>query len=306
MFIGGNMDTIGDNLFKNIVKDSDNYLKPENTVERNYLYRIGGLQYLQEQDYKRSHEFIDIEYNKIIDDTAKIIKELGFKNNHASYFSIFSYLLWKGMFSNNQKYTYSLDTFDILGYFGLDVINGMGNCKSNSDMMNRVFRKLGLDSYFLINSCHVKSIESIIDVKRSNSEKGKRIDDNAEISFMLGNHANVLVKDSDTNNFYVYDPTNLLIHKTDNSKEATTYNGEGKCFIKPWGFILREHMRFDDVLELLDCIDNQEQSLFMNNKEIKDIAVESVNRCKKEKTLVLDFYNNINKNIKNINDNIYF
>ena len=300
------METLGDTIFRNIVKDSDNYLKPDNTFEINYLRRIRNLQYQQEQDYKRNHSFIDSEYNKIIDDTAKIIKELGFKNNHTSYFSVFSYLLWNGMFSNNQRYTYSLDTFDILGYFGLDVINGMGNCKSNSDMMNRVFRKLGLDSYFLINSCDIKSIDSIIDVKRSNSEKKKNIDDNVDTSFIIGNHANVLVEDSDTNNFYIYDPTNLLIHKTDNSKEATVCNGDGKCFIKPWGLILREYMGIDEVLELLDCIDNQDKSLFMNNKDIKDIAVESVHRCKKEKTLVLDFYNNINKNIKNINDNIYF
>ena len=296
-----------DIIFKNIVKDPNNYLNADSVVGSRFLYRIGQFNYLRENNYKEMYNFVDKEYQDIINKTAIFIKELGLKDNHVSYFSIFSFLLWNGIFSKDNKYVYSADdTFDANGYFGLDIMYGKGNCKSNSDMMSKVFKKMGLNSYFLVNSCDIKSVDSTIDLKRVNIDENSLASLESDDSKLVGNHANVLVEDSYTNNFYVYDPTNLLIYNASNSMEASLYNGEGKCYFKPWGFILFEYMKTKEILELMDRIDKQDKLLSISDLEVRDTVRMSINKCKKEKSLILDFRKDINKNIDNINANGYY
>lgn len=296
--------------FDKIVNDVSNYLfVPEDFTEVQFLYMLGKHYNNGKEKYCQQFEKEIAEYNNIILNTAKFIKELGLQDNHTSYYIIFTYLLWNGLVSKNMQYTFTNNNLlSLNGFQGLDIINGKGSCRSISNMLNSVFQQLGYDTHFLVNSNRIKCITHVIDIERKN-EKGvipapqlNAIFRHIEID-PVGNHASILLKSN--GNYYVYDSTNLSIYKVDEPLAAKLYNGVGECHIKPWGFIMYENMKQLDILKLLSSIGHQNQSTFMSNLEIKETINETLENCKKGKSLMLDFHSQIKNSIDNIHESIF-
>lgn len=296
--------------FYEIVSDVSNYLLvPENSLDLQYLYTIG-------EDYnERKKEVIQLfsneveKYDNIIKITAEFIKEVGLQDNYTSYYTIFSYLLWNGFFSKDMKYIYNNnDLLDLKGFEGLNVISGKGNCRSISNILNSISQQLGFDTHFLINSYRTNYRNYILDIER-NDEYGLILPSKLhDVSYdmtidSVGNHASILINQN--GNFYVYDCTNLSVYKVDETLIANLYNGVGECHIKPWGFIRYENMKQLDILKLLHSINSQNQYSFMSHLEIREIMDESLNICKKSKSLILDFHSQIQNNIETINESVF-
>lgn len=234
-------------------------------------------------------------YKKIISILSKFTSEMAIDNNNPiSLYVIFSYLLWNGYLSNNKSFSFSnKDLYSLDGFFGFDVVNGKGCCRSIADMLKDLLKNLNYEeAYFLVNSTSILMRTYALDIirKDGNEEllppklnvmlKHKEIDD-------LGNHASTLLKIKD--NYYVLDATNLAIYKMTSANYAELYNGNGKCFAPNWGYRIYEDMDVNMVKQLLDALQNQRLSSFLLDREVKEIEETTLNKCKLCKSSIEDF-----------------
>ena len=279
----------------------------DKSEELKYLYQKSKEQEnLENINY---HKYLSevLEYEKIIKMSATIIKELGFENNPTSYYAIYIYLLWNGYFSNNMKYkTQNNNLLNIRSLERIDIIYGKGCCRNNVNLMKHIFDKLGYKTHTLINTTLLYSVDYTLDHNiYQNSRKliGERTYNMAKEEILTGNHANLLLEDN--NNYYVYDPTNKLNFKLDKIFTADLYNGIGKCYVKPWGFIVFDHQTREEVIDMLEKIKNQDTSKFLTDKEITEIIIDSLNNCHKNKELLLEFRSLLEPHINNINKTMH-
>ena len=76
---------------------------------------------------------------------AKLIKEIGIKNNEMSYSLVIGLLLKSGMFSDWHRFEYKTNIVESMyGCLGLQVIRGYGTCRHMASFYKDVFDKLGL------------------------------------------------------------------------------------------------------------------------------------------------------------------
>lgn len=296
--------------FDKIVSEVSNYLfVPENSLELQYLYMIGERYDERKRENIQQFSKEVEEYDNIIKIAAEFIRDLGLQDNYTSYYVIFTYLLWNGFFSKDMKYIFTNNNLlSLNGFQGFDVIAGKGSCRSISNILNSISQQLGFDTHFLVNSFRTNYRNHILDIERKDEHgiilppKLHNVSYNTSIN-SVGDHASILLNQN--GNFYVYDPTNLSVYKVDETLIANLYNGVGECHIKPWGFIMYENMKQFDILELLCSIKSQNQFSFISNSEIREIIDESLDTCRKSKSLMLDFYSQIQNNIGTINESIF-
>lgn len=153
-------------------------------------------------------------YDKIIVNFASLVGQLELKDG-LDISILFSYLLWNGYFSADQKIDYcginNLNRFD---FFGLEVMGGQGTCLHFSCLFKDFLNACGYDSAILLN--HITKIEHEIyspNIVRNIKEEKESETINEKIlkkiiGFLSGNHAFNLV--NDFGNLYIYDVTNLL------------------------------------------------------------------------------------------------
>ncbi len=291
----------------NIGNDISNYLYvSEDNPKLQYLYFLGENYQNQKETNTIFNYKLVTSYKHIVDITSKFIKELNTQKDVTSYYIIFAYLLWNGYLSQNNKYIYSKENLlDISGFFGIDIITGKGNCKSISEFFNDILKKSGFNSTFLVNSFNNMYRDYIVDI----TQRIKTGPITKKVSFTsstyldpIGTHSSILVKEN--NNYYILDATNLAVYKTDNLLNASLYNGLGTCQIKPWGFIVYENLKQDDVQNIINAIRSQNISSFMTHEEIKEKSENALLVCRKNKALILDFHKSIQKDINNIYNNI--
>ena len=91
------------------------------------------------------------QYEKFIETVAKIVNELALPNNQISYTIIIARLIHEGWISRDLSFKVGKDkkVLDILGYLGIDVVNGYGCCRHISNICALLLKNLNVDSdYF--------------------------------------------------------------------------------------------------------------------------------------------------------------
>ncbi len=244
-----------------------------------------------QKEFEINNKYLIKEYNKIIEEISKFIKELGLKNNPTSYYVILLELILNGYISRNNQFELTADENIILdkdGYFGLDVINGYGCCRHMVEIFNKVLKYFKFEVYDIQTSFYVTDGKIYF---------GSKIMDG------MGDHASLLIKYN--GNYYIYDSVQLFVYKVDNFLVANLYdiyiNGTyGECHIKPWSLMRYEHMSKKEVIDLLCSIITQDRSNFISKHEMSETIRETKKICDKNKILMLDFHNQIKPNIDSI------
>lgn len=175
---------------------------------------------LQDQDkpYYRA-------YLNIIKRTASLIQRLNIEDPLIKC-SLFYYLLWGGFFSNNRQYCFeAIERYNNASALGADIMLGKGACLNNCDMLSRILRATGTESYFI--GCQVSSIKSKSIYEPTNNLYSK------ETLGMLdmGNHVVSIFAYQDS--YYLSDPTNMTFLSFSNLLEGTYTGEKEKAFLKP-------------------------------------------------------------------------
>lgn len=183
-------------------------------------------------------------YLNIVKRTANLIKTLDIKDSFTKC-SFFYYLLWLGMFSKDQTYTFTnQDRISNMSALGADIMLGQAACLNNVDMLSRVLRETGTESYII--GCDVPDIKtnqgkeptistewsSIINRNKENSHIAGLYTDLAALQMLeYGNHAVSLFVYQGT--YYLADPTNLTFLSITDLLEATYTSENIKATLKP-------------------------------------------------------------------------
>ncbi len=128
-------------------------------------------------------------YDELINIVATYMKENGV-DNPESCFDLYTKLLWNGYFSVNQMYEYDVENqSNMMGYYGIQIATGRGDCKNNEDFFYRIMRKLGYNAYQVACSQGPDSIKELV----------------------LGNHVITVVEDNGLE--YYFDTTNACSYQ---------------------------------------------------------------------------------------------
>jgi len=163
---------------------------------------------------------------------------------------LFSYLLWNGYLSKNKEYIFSSnDRKYIIGLFFTDIMDGRGVCLNNSEMLKDFLEVTGYNSSIMqsyYNNTATRNYKIGINIRNDEPE---------EKSSMLkrflkrdANHVFNLIEENDK--LYIFDPTNLLLHKIINKYKSALINGKGDFKLYPY----QSHMNCSSIkeVELLD------------------------------------------------------
>lgn len=200
-------------------------------------------------------------YLNIVRRTAELINTLGIKDNLVKC-SFFYYLLWSGFFSQNHKFIYQTqDRISNLSALGADIMLGKAACLNNADMLSRILRSTGAESYIM--ACDVPNIKANPALAESSKlEIHSILKDvpNSHIAGLdkgleglkileMGNHAVSLFNYQDA--YYLADPTNLTFLSITDLLEAT-YTGEDVVAqLKPKATLMLEDIDAEYFKELI-------------------------------------------------------
>ena len=175
-------------------------------------------------------------YLNIVKRTASLINSLGIENPFTKC-SFFYYLLWLGMFSKDQSFTFNdQERISDISSLGADIMLGKSACLNNVDMLSRILRATGTESYII--GCDVPDIKAnlkeevkppkkyyslIEEYQSSNCIEALFSNISAKKLFEYGNHALSIFAYQGL--YYLADPTNLTFLSINDFLKAT-YTGE--------------------------------------------------------------------------------
>jgi len=174
--------------FKNI-----NFSMLEESVE-NARQDFKKIEAQNKQDYRKEI----IIYQKLIQMTAELVPCLSVNQNLFCYSMVLSRLIHEGVLSFNNVFKIGGSSFfDIIGYLGMDVINGEALCRHVADFHHDVFLKLATSESRL--SCYMN------------------LNNTEEKAFF--NHIVNFIEDGE--NYYIHDVLNCVFYKFENSFSMT-------------------------------------------------------------------------------------
>lgn len=191
-------------------------------------------------------------YLNIVKKSANLIKALGLEDPFTKC-SFFYYLLWLGMFSKNQSFTFNeQERISDISALGADIMLGKAACLNNSDMLSRLLRATGTESYII--GCDVPDIKANPTTSSSSYldfiEECENNRDFASLNlFAYGNHALSIFAYQNT--YYLADPTNLTFLSITDFLEATYASEKVKAILKPAVSLVLEDVdpkHFKDII----------------------------------------------------------
>lgn len=239
-------------------------------------------------------------YNELLSKISNLSKELNFQNS-LELNILFSYLLWNGYLSKDKEYKFSSnDKKNIPGLFFSDIMDGRGVCLNNTEMLKDFLVFNGYSSAIVQNYYNHKSkINYEIKIRRENDDietKEKLI----EILFKKNaNHVFNLIEDNEKT--YIYDPTNLSLHKVVNSYKSILINGSGEFKLFPY----RSYMNCDGIeeIKLLDkLIKTKESPVSYTKEDFISTSEVDLELIRSSSYLIEKFYNEARQNIINISN----
>ncbi len=236
-----------------------------------------------------------LEYKILLEKMSYLAKELNLQNS-LELNILFSYLLWNGYLSKNKEYRFnSNDKKNIPGLFFADIMDGFGVCLNNSEMLKDFLNHNGYISSLCQNFFNNKSeVNNIINIERKNDEVESKKNLIERILKRKPNHVFNIIEDS--NQLYIYDSTNLLLHKIINPYESTLINGKGNFKLFPYqSYMNCANSQEIELLDKLITTDNYsspytKEDLISTSEIILEIIQSS-------RTLLEEFYTDVRPNI---------
>lgn len=199
----------------------------------------------QDREEGRSKPFYRA-YLNIVKKTAKLIKELGIEDT-LDKCSFFYYLLWLGIFSKDGNFNYSKE--EIIpnpAALGAHVMLGKSVCLQNTDLLSRILRETGTESYIM--GCDAPNM--IADPTATNAhiaEMFKQLDYLRILE--IGNHALSLFKYQD--HYFLADPTNMTFLSITDFLEATFIGENNHVLLRPAATLVLEEIDQDYFKNLI-------------------------------------------------------
>ena len=253
--------------------------------------------------YNREEIGINImeHYKELLKKTSKLSQELSI-NNSLELSILFSYLLWNGYLSKDKIYKFqSSNRANLSGMLFADIMDGIGVCINNSEMLKDVLNECGYNSCILVNHLdNFMNVHSIYSIQRNGISESRNILKEM-INIRKANHAFNLIEDN--NKLYVYDSTNLLLYNIDNCNYVNLVNGKGKNII----FLYKSYFYCINKKEvaLLDkLLSGEITSQIYTNEDYTSIGTVNLDIIKNSSQLLEDFHTDIIGNIINISNEI--
>lgn len=283
-------------------------------------YSIGNIKslliYLYAKSYAKKVLYAKKYYKTLRDSYKNILKN--YKNladelhiNSALELShLFTYMLWNGYYSATKEHHYSMkDRILVINFGFLDIVRGSGVCLSYSECLQDYLLMCGKNASIL--SCKDPKEKPIeIDYKPQIEFKGEiKFKDLLELflpPLILSNigdddanHAITLIKDN--NNFFAYDPTNLLVLNIINKNTSEIINGKGFFKLYPIGTLCTNITQNSELL-LKEFINSSFTPAF-TRKEIIFSFENTMELIMNNIPLLDDAYDNIHSELQSIVDN---
>ena len=232
-------------------------------------------------------------YNSIL------INELGVKDpKEISY--IITYLIWKGYFSQNKEFKFSLDREIIYGLYGIDVIEGQGVCLNIATILCDVLKKLNMDAFLV--SCNTDKISKINDELQFDIERNKNENTSIKHRFLdifpmllkISDHIVVAVHENDK--YFLVDPTNLAFMNFDDFLQARYIGISTKVPLQVYGTYFTEFSKSgEDIVNFF--IESYKKRAIITHEVAKTHQEQASDLCRRESALFDDFHNEIHSDI---------
>lgn len=179
---------------------------------------------------KKTKEYKEIEnlYNEVIKNTVNLMKECGVEDP-IEVFAMYVYMYRHGYLSHNKEYNYSTKMKDFSGLQGLDMIRGLGVCRSAAGLYRDICDEMGMNaSVIMVNAKNaIHSIEKLCDKDKPEADdKTKKFVKSVVMLtkvLPISNHAITTVEKDGIN--YVLDPMNDgFLYMNDNNKLVVANN----------------------------------------------------------------------------------
>lgn len=202
---------------------------------RSFLF--GMIDYKEHQkgvEERKQLADISENYNRILQNTVLLADHFNFDSS-IELSILYSYLLWNGYYSANRCHIYdSENRASLSSLYALDVMSGRGVCLNYSDMLTDILNVAGYEAAILVNRATDIKRKAIpyFHINMAPQSVKERLQ--SLFSFVtpriIGNHAVVLVKDDEE--FYSYDPTNLMPFKIRSKQELSYSPAHAKAFTR--------------------------------------------------------------------------
>lgn len=233
-------------------------------------------------------------YNSFIKLVSKLIINIGIKDNSISYSRIFTNLLYDGYLSKKATFiptTESKYFFDIKGYLGIDIINGIGCCRHIASFYQDVFKNLDINGKALCcfntstikNKCKYQPF-----ISRAN-----------HVVNLLEYNGLYYIYDS-INNCYYYFSDFISMHPYIINDNKPILNSP--LYYKPYMDMIIFSSSYKEILNNITVFRNNcnYSSYYITSQEIFNILYETDNIYSKSYDILKCFREDSNKYVKNI------
>lgn len=258
-----------------LAKEGSNIFEKMQKLKLENLSEIEENKQLYPNNIKYYEEFILL--------TAKLVQELALPNNSISSSKVIFKLIYDGYLSKNSNFHFTMEQShpNIIGFMGINVINGAGCCRHVSDIHKKVFDSLNL-----------------FDIELP-GVKDKLISLNGAFH-VLPNHVVNLIEFN--NKYYLHDLSKETIGYFKNGFTLQSYQEtlNYRFYYKPTYDLFWQNLSQEE--EISKIIEFQEDSYKppISPKELNEILEETENRFYQSTSLLSDFQLEKEKYIKKI------
>ena len=233
-------------------------------------------------------------YLNIIKRTARLIPELGCYNSISASI-VFEYLLWNGYLSKDKDLVYSItDRINNTTITGADIMRGKSVCLNNADMLTRVLKEMGNESYIM--GCGVfppkglkreykPPIERKMIPERKNFIKKLVL---SPFIKKIGNHAVTLTRVGET--YYIVDPTGLSFATINDVLKAKYIGFDLEMELKPWLMLALDSGNKEEFIDTVLKSYLLSDHPIMSPAIVKDMYERVIDTCRRNHSLLDDFH----------------
>ena len=237
-------------------------------------------------------------YNEIISEIKLALEKVGC-DDPLEIFSMYNHLLWKGYFSEGHEYKYdNTDLYDIPYFEGIDIMDGDGVCRHNSDLLARIFNECGYKA-FTVNAYISEDMD--IDyqpgIERPVGEFSD-YDSGNYFTSTYGNHQLVVVIDGNSVNFF--DPTNLSVFRLGSDETLHVINGVGQMKLKPLSEYSINGINVEEMVDVFQII-HDENNVSYSDEDVENAFEESLKLFEENSEYFEEFYSEMVDDYSKIN-----
>lgn len=257
----------GSNIIRAIIKEQSNFLLK--TLQNEYYYS---------ENIQAYDEFISL--------TAELVKDLSIPDNPISASRVISKLISRGILSKDALFTDKLeDNYpNIIGFLGIDIINGEGCCRHLTGIHKNIFDKLGLYDVELPVLC------------------SGRNSFNHFLSTMPNHIINLILFNE---KYYTHDLSLKRFGYLENGFTITGFHQfdnkrDYKCYYKPSTDMVRNNLDQQEVIDRIVEFDLDSEKPPMDERELNEILIITDQKYYRNYSLLSDFQHEKEKYIQKI------